>query len=98
MDDDRPVGSVALSAIDGHDAELDVMHVAPDSRRGGVTRALPAALEEHARGAVSRVLLRSGGPQPEAMRFYADEGFAPIPQFGKWVGDDTARCLAKSLS
>jgi putative acetyltransferase len=99
MDDNRPVGSVALSGIDDHDAELDVMYVAPDSRRGGVARALLAALEEHARAlAISRVLLRSGEPQPEAMRFYADEGFTPIPPFGKWVGDDTARCLAKSLA
>jgi putative acetyltransferase len=99
MDEGRPVGSVALSPIDDDDAELDVMYVAPDYRRRGVARMLLVALEEHARAAgISRVLLRCGDPQPEAMRFYADEGFTPIPPFGKWVGDDTARCLAKSLS
>ena len=98
MDDDRAVGSVALSSIDQNDAELDVMYVASDYRRRGVARALLSALEEHARAAgISWVLLRSGDTQPEAMRFYADEGFTPIPPFGKWVGDDTARCLAKAL-
>jgi putative acetyltransferase len=42
--------------------------------------------------------LRAGEPQPEALRFYAAAGFLPIPPFGKWVDDDTARCFEKLLT
>jgi GNAT superfamily N-acetyltransferase len=94
----RPVGSVALAALEGDVAELDVMYVAPDHRRAGVARALLAALEEHARSVGVKVLrLRAGEPQPEALGFYQSMGFTPIPAFGKWVDDPTARCLEKSL-
>jgi putative acetyltransferase len=94
----EPVGSIALTPLEGDAAELDVMYVAPRCRGAGVAQALLAALEEHARAAgVSRVLLRAGEPQPEALRFYAAAGFRPIPPFGRWVGDDTARCFEKDL-
>jgi GNAT superfamily N-acetyltransferase len=74
------------------------MYVAPDHRRAGVAQALLAALEEHARAAGVTVLrLRAGEPQPEALRFYRAAGFTPIGPFGRWVGDDTARCFEKSL-
>ena len=97
-DDGRPVGSIALSPLSDTEAELDVMYVAPGHRRAGVARALLAALEEHARAVgVSVVRLRAGEPQPEAMRFYTAAGFTPIPPFGQWIGDDTARCFEKSL-
>jgi len=95
---DRPVGSVALSPLDHPAAELDVMYVAPDHRGAGVAQALLAVLEQHARGAgVEVVRLRAGEPQPEALRFYAASGFVPIPSFGRWVHDDTARCFEKAL-
>jgi putative acetyltransferase len=97
-DNGDPVGSIALSPLDDHVAELDVMYVAPGHRKAGVARALLAALEAHARGAgVSVLRLRAGEPQPEALRFYAAAGFVPIAAFGKWIGDDTARCFEKVL-
>jgi putative acetyltransferase len=97
-DGDRPVGSIALTPLDPPAAELDVMYVAPDYRRAGVARALLASLEQHAREAgVTVVRLRAGEPQPEALRFYAAAGFVPIEPFGKWIGDDTARCFEKVL-
>ncbi|MGH8775517.1 MAG: GNAT family N-acetyltransferase [Jiangellaceae bacterium] len=97
-DNGHPVGSIALSQLDDHVAELDVMYVAPGHRGAGVARALLATLEAHARGAgVSVLRLRAGEPQPEALRFYIAAGFAPIAAFGKWIGDDTARCFEKIL-
>lgn len=97
-DDGHPVGSIALTPLFDHAAELDVMYVVPGHRRSGVARALLAVLEEHARTAGVRVLrLRAGEPQPEALRFYIAAGFAPIAPFGHWIGDDTARCFEKTL-
>ncbi len=95
----QPVGSIALAPLDGPAAELDVMYVAPKHRGTGTAQALLAALEEHARAVGVTVLrLRAGEPQPEALRFYTKAGFTPIPPFGKWVGDDTARCFEKELA
>jgi putative acetyltransferase len=97
-DNGDPVGCIALSPLDDHVAELDVMYVAPGHRGAGVARALLAALEAHARGVgVSVLRLRAGEPQPEALRFYIAAGFVPIAAFGKWIGDDTARCFEKVL-
>lgn len=96
--DGQPVGSIALTPLDGSIAELDVMYVADSHRGTGVARDLLAALEDHARAAgVTEIRLRAGDPQPEAMRFYAKAGFSPIPSFGRWVDDPTARCLARRI-
>lgn len=99
-DEGRPVGSVALSPMEEPGAaELDVMYVAPDHRGTGLAQALLVALEDHARAAGVTVLrLRAGEPQPEALRFYATAGFTPIPSFGRWAGDETARCFEKVLA
>jgi putative acetyltransferase len=95
----KPVGSIAVTPLDPPAAELDVMYVAPEQRRAGVARMLLAALESHSRSAGVGVLrLRAGEPQPEALQFYTAAGFVPIPPFGKWVGDDTARCFEKALT
>ena len=92
------VGSIALTPLEGHVAELDVMYVSPTHRGMGVARDLLTALEDHARLAgVTEIRLRAGEPQPEVLTFYAKSGFLPIPPFGRWVGDDTARCLAKDM-
>jgi GNAT superfamily N-acetyltransferase len=97
--DGELVGSIAIAPREPRAAELDVMYVAPDHRRAGVAQTLLAALEEHARAAGITVLrLRAGEPQPEALRFYRAAGFSPIEPFGRWIGDDTARCFEKSLA
>ncbi len=98
-DSDRPVGSIALAPLDDAGAaELDVMYVAPEHRGTGLAQALLSVLEQHARGAgIEVVRLRAGEPQPEALRFYAACGFVPVPAFGKWVDDETARCFEKVL-
>lgn len=96
--DGQPVGSIALAPLEPPAAELDVMYVAPRHRRTGLAQALLSTLEEHARTAGIVVLrLRAGEPQPEALRFYTAAGFTPIPPFGRWVGDGTARCFEKRI-
>jgi GNAT superfamily N-acetyltransferase len=95
----KPIGSIAVTPLDPPAAELDVMYVAPEQRRAGVARMLLAALESYSRSAGVGVLrLRAGEPQPEALGFYTAARFVPIPPFGKWVSDDTARCFEKVLT
>lgn len=61
-----------------------------------MAQALLGSLEEHARDVGLEVVrLRAGDPQPEALRFYETAGFRPIEPFGRWVGDETARCFEK---
>ncbi len=93
-----PVGSIALTPLSDGAAELDVMYVATGHRGSGVAQRLLTALERHAQGeGIAVVRLRAGEPQPEALRFYLAAGFSPIAPFGRWVGDDTARCFEKAL-
>lgn len=99
LHDGRPVGSIALAPLSDGVAEVDVMYVSAEVRGAGVAQALLTRLEEHARAVdVSELKLRAGEPQPEALRFYEKAGFTPIPAFGRWVGDSTARCFAKTLT
>lgn len=98
LDDEQPVGSIALAPIEAGKAELDVMYVAPTHRRRGVAQALLAALETHARDVgLNEIVLRAGDPQPEALAFYRAAGFSPTERFGRWVDDDTAVCFRKRL-
>jgi GNAT superfamily N-acetyltransferase len=99
MDGGDAVGSVAIAPIEGGAAELDVMYVAPAHRARGVGQQLLAAALDLARvTGTSVVRLRAGEPQPEALRFYAAAGFTPIEPFGKWVDDESARCLELEIA
>lgn len=94
----EPVGSVALTPLSAMEAELDIMYVMPAARGTGIAHELMAGLEHFARKNQYRVLkLRTGLPQPEALRFYEKEGFCPTPVFGRWIGDQTALCFQKQL-
>ena len=46
---------------------------------------------------VEHVLVITGAPQPEALRFYEKTGITQITAFGKWMNDDTAICFEKKL-
>ncbi len=95
---DEPVGSIAISPLNDQDAELDMMYVAPSARGTGIAHELLMQLETFAREKNFKLIkLRTGAPQPEALRFYDKEGFSSTPVYGKWIGDDTAQCLEKKL-
>ncbi len=98
FDGDEPVGSIALVALDERRAELDAMYVTPTRRRSGIADALLAEVEAHARkSGTTRIVLRAGAPQPEALAFYRSAGFTPIERFGRWTQDQTAACFGKTL-
>ncbi|WP_326823376.1 GNAT family N-acetyltransferase [Streptosporangium sp. NBC_01756] len=94
---DLPVGHIALRRL-GVDLEIKRMYVAPSHRGAGVARALLAAAEDAARalGAV-RVILQTGDRQPDAVRVYEREGYAPIPLFAPYERLEGSHCFEKPL-
>lgn len=62
--------------------EIKRMYVVPSARRGGVARALLAALEDAARGMGYRVArLDTGERQPHAQAFYEASGYRRVGNF-----------------
>jgi len=97
-DADTPVGCGGLRELDPTEGEIKRMFVAPASRGTGVSTAILATLEEAARArGWRRLVLETGSEQPDAMRFYEREGYAPIPNYGHYVGSDLSRCYEKLL-
>ena len=94
----EPVGSIAIAPLSEHEAELDIMYVAPSLRGSGIAQELMVLLEKHAiENDFTIIKLRAGAPQPEALRFYEKSGFIRIAPFGKWINDNTAICFQKEL-
>jgi ribosomal protein S18 acetylase RimI-like enzyme len=74
------------------------MFVAPEFRGRGIARALLVGLEELAAVAgYSTVRLATGVRQPEAIALYERHGYRLTQPFGKYVGDELARCYQKTL-
>lgn len=78
--------------------EVKRMFVDRSARGSGVAAAVLAALEDRARerGAV-RLVLETGTLQPDAIRFYTRQGYAPIPLFGSYLGSEHSVCFGRSL-
>jgi len=80
-------------------AELKRMYVVPAARGTGVATALLRALEDAARAlGVVDLVLETGDAQPDAMRFYAREGWAAIPCFGAYAGSAGSHCYGLTLA
>ncbi|WP_419817680.1 GNAT family N-acetyltransferase [Glaciibacter flavus] len=92
------VGIAAL--VDGEDgcAELKRMFVSDAARGRGVARALIRRIEEDAaaRG-IRRIVLETGDLHDAAQALYLTCGYAPIAQFGQYVGEPHSVCFAKQL-
>jgi len=80
-------------------AEIKRMYAAPSSRGTGAAVAVLRALEVEAQAlGIRRLVLETGTAQPDAVRFYAREGYSPIPLYGHYVGSDLSLCFARDLS
>ncbi|NIJ05707.1 GNAT family N-acetyltransferase [Frigoribacterium faeni] len=78
--------------------EVKRMFVDPSARGSGVAAAVLRALEEEARGlGAHRVVLETGTLQPDAIRFYAREGYEQVPLFGAYVGSGNSVCFGREL-
>ena len=98
FDGERPVGTGALRAIDDVHGEIKRMYVDPDYRGSGAASAILRTLEDDARArGWDRLVLETGDTMLPAQRFYAREGYSPIPLFGPYRWSDLSVCLGKSL-
>ena len=98
FDGDRAVATGGLRAIDEHHGEVKRMFVDPEYRGTGVAVLMLRTLEDDARArGWDRLVLETGDTMLPAQRFYAREGFTPIPLFGHYMGSDLSLCYGKPL-
>jgi GNAT superfamily N-acetyltransferase len=80
------------------DAEIKRMFTLAEHRGRGFAGELLAAVEASATAAGRRrVVLESGRRQPEAMAFYAAQGYAPLPPYGRYRDSPDSRHFTKPL-
>ena len=98
FDGERAVGTGALRAIDAEHGEVKRMYVDPDYRGSGVSAQILRTLEDDARArGWTRLVLETGDTMLPAQRFYARQGYRPIPLFGPYIGSDLSLCYGKEL-
>lgn len=77
-----PVCGGGLKRLPDGACEVKRMYVVPAARRGGVARALLAALEDAARGLGYRIArLDTGSRQPHAQALYESVGYRRVGNF-----------------
>lgn len=97
--DGEALGCGGLRALEHGEGEIKRMYVTPSARGTGVATAILATLEAEARSrGWTRLLLETGVEQPDAMRFYVRERYAPIPNYGHYAESAISRCYAKELA
>jgi GNAT superfamily N-acetyltransferase len=96
--DGEPVGCGAWRSVGGGVIEVKRMYVAPAHRRRGVAQLVLDALElSAARAGHGSVVLNTGDRQPEALAFYAHNGYCPLPGYGVYASAPGAVFLGKEL-
>jgi GNAT superfamily N-acetyltransferase len=79
-------------------AELKRMYTAPVVRGRGVGRQVLAAVEGSARShGRTRMVLETGGRQPEAIKLYLSSGYQPIENFGYYRDAPDVVSLGRDL-
>jgi GNAT superfamily N-acetyltransferase len=80
----------------GTDAEIKRMYVRDQFRGLGLARAVLAELERSAAEAgITRLILETGQPQPEAIGLYRSSGYTDIEPFGFYADEEISVHLAK---
>ena len=90
--------SLAASDLGDRVAKIRRMYVDAAARRQGLARAVLGHLETEAAGrGVTTIILATGQPQVEAIRFYRSHGYLDVTPFGFYAGSDQVVCLGKQL-
>ncbi|WP_457787605.1 GNAT family N-acetyltransferase [Pseudomonas sp. PL-6] len=89
-------GAVVMNDLYG---EVKRMYVLPEARGKGIAKKLIATLEASAYESGCRELMLETGPyQPEALRFYTNQGYARRGAFGSYPEHPLSVFMCKSLS
>jgi GNAT superfamily N-acetyltransferase len=96
--DEVLVGCAGMRRRSAAEVEVKRMFIRREYRGRGYARELLTLVEDEARAlGYSRVLMETGGAQPEAMGLYESSGYKRIPGFGHYRNEPQNRCYAKSL-
>jgi GNAT superfamily N-acetyltransferase len=96
--DEKPVACGAFKPFEADSVEIKRMYTAENARSGGLGSVVLAELEQWARELdIQRCVLETGKRQPEAIRLYTKNGYALIPNFGQYEGDENSVCFEKWL-
>jgi GNAT superfamily N-acetyltransferase len=83
---------------DGDAAEIKRMFTSASARRKGVAMAVLRAVEDSARAAGrTRIILETGGLQPEAIALYERAGYRLIENFGHYKDEPDVRSYGRDL-
>ena len=94
--DNQPIACGAMREIGTGTMEIKRMYTRPGFRGRGVAGELLRGLEAWARElGYTRTVLETGKRQPEAIALYLKNGYAIIPNYGKYAGIDNSVCFAK---
>jgi len=96
--DGEAVGCGALKPSGYGAFEVKRVYVRPDWRGKGLAKRVMHALALRARSLGGRrLVLETGSRQAAAIALYEGLGFARIPNFGEYAGNENSLCMAKDL-
>ncbi len=97
--EDAAVGIGALVDRGDGSAELKRMFVSADARGFGIAGRILKSAEAHAVATgVHTIQLETGPLQRSAIALYERHGYARIPLFGQYVGEEFSLCYEKRLA
>jgi len=95
----RALGMAALVNRGDDTGELKRLFVDENGRGQGVATVIMDALEAAARDqGIHTLQLETGPKQHAAIALYERRGYARIPNFGPYIGDEFSVCMQRTLS
>ena len=87
-----------VNHIDETTAEIKRMYVKEEFRGKGISKLVLNSLEEFIKNkGYKRIILETGGKQPEAISLYRKFGYSEIPCYARHSLDPESICFSKSL-
>jgi GNAT superfamily N-acetyltransferase len=87
-----------VNHIDDTTAEIKRMYVKKEFRSKGLSKLVLNSLEEFIKNnGYKRIILETGGKQPEAISLYRKFGYSEIPCYARHSLDPESLCFAKNV-